>query len=400
MKAAVVAVILLLLVVQSAAAFNTVATIGKPSELASFEPFSRCNDAGDADDLMWDGSRIVSRSGIHYAIVEVTKIVYGGGIPSEIGLKAPLSIDGVTFSSPSQESFTATILLGVLFINIIFADGTQRNLSAIVFLPPIKDGTPQECALLVMHEDQQAGFAVVFTPSSEPLDNPALRYETLGKLFQCRIYLIVRANAAATTTKVIPPPTNPQTTNATLEYDLRNQLTENGTTCTYEWGPMFTFYRTPDEFSFNFSSTSPIDVYVFSSYYYNGTLSCSHGPYAPNIPDNTPASTGKNGQFASMCMGCEPRMSHYVLFINHDPTLTPHVTLQAAVTLQATTTTTTASPPSSAIPFIGLPEILIAILLGFFIVARRSARRRNGADRKSATSFWPFKLVWLDCISN
>ena len=398
---AAVAVVLCLLVVQSAAASNTAATMGKLSEQALFEPFGRCNDSGDAGDLVWDGSKIVSRSGIHYVTVEVTKLVYGGGIPSEIGLKAPVSVDAVTFSSPSPESFAnITITLGVLYINVTFVDGAHRNLSEIIFLPPIKDGTPQGCALLVTHNDQQAGFVVVFTPSSEPLDNPALRYETDGKVFQCRIYLTVRADAASATARVILPPMNPQTTNATLEYDLRNQLTENGTTCTYEWGPMFTFYRTPDEFSFNFSSTSPIDVYVFSSYYYNGTLSCSHGPYAPNIPDNTPASTGKNGQFASMCMGCEPRMSHYVLFINHDPTLTPHVTLQAAVTLQATTTTTTASPPSSAIPFIGLPEILIAILLGFFIVARRSARRRNGADRKSATSFWPFKLVWLDCISN
>ena len=100
-----VAVVLCLLVVQSAATFNTQATMAKPSEQASFEPFSRCNDSGDAGDLMWDGSRIVSRSGIHYATVEVTKLVYGGGIPSEIGLKAPVSVDGVTFSSPSPESF-------------------------------------------------------------------------------------------------------------------------------------------------------------------------------------------------------------------------------------------------------------------------------------------------------
>ena len=326
---------------------------------------------------MWDGSRIVSRSGIHYATVEVTKLVYGGGVPSEIGLRAPIIIGGVTFSSPSPERFTATILLGVLFINVIFADGTQRNLSAIIFLPPIKDGTPQGCALLVTHEDQQAGFAVVFTPSSEPLDNPALRYETLGKLFQCRIYLIVRANAAATTTTVIPPPTNPQTTNATLEYNLTNLLTENGTTCTYEWGPMFAFYRTPDEFSFNFSSTSPIDVYVFSSYYYNGTLSCSLGPYAPYMPDNKPALTGERGEFGSTCMGCTPGTSHYVLFINDGPTVTPHVTLEVAVKLYATTTTTTVSPPPSAISFIGVPEILLAILLGLFVVARK--KRKEGS---------------------
>jgi hypothetical protein len=160
---------------------------------ASFEPFARCNDLGDAGDLMWDGSRIVSRSGIHYATVEITKLVYGGGVPSEIGLKTPISIDGVTFSSPSPESFnTVTLLLGVFYVTVTFADGTQRTLSAIIILPPIKNGTPQGCALLVTHEDQQAGFVVVFTPSAEPLDNPALRYETLGKVFQCRIYVIVR----------------------------------------------------------------------------------------------------------------------------------------------------------------------------------------------------------------
>ena len=378
LKAAAVAVVLLLLVVQSAPTF-TVGYVGTRSERGSLEPFTRCNYAGDAGDLMWDGSKIVSRSGIHYAIVEITKLVYGGGIPSAIGLVTPLSLDGVTFSSPSSESFSnVTLLLGVLHITVTFADGTQRLLSAIVFLPPIKDGTPQGCALLVTHQDQQAGFAVVFTPSTEPLDNPALGYTYLAKVFQGRIYLIARANMASTT--VVPPPTNPQTTNATLEYDLTNNLTENGTTCTYGWGPMFSIYRTGDSFEFNFSSTSSIDVYVFPSDWYNGTVSCSLDPIlrAPYTPDKLP--TGREGQYGPlMCLGCEREggeaSSSYVLFINHNPTLTPHVTLQAAVTLQATTTTTTASPPPSAIPFIGVPEILLAIILGLFVVARRKREK-------------------------
>jgi len=375
LREAAVAVILCLLVVQSAPTF-TVGYVGTRSEQGSLEPFTRCNYADDAGDLMWDGSKIVSRSGIHYAIVEITKLVYGGGIPGAIGLVTPLSLDGVTFSSPSPESFSnVTLLLGVLYITVTFADGTQRLLSAIVFLPPIKDGIPQGCALLVTHQDQQAGFVVVFTPSTEPLDNPALGYTYLGKVFQGRIYLIARANMDSTT--VVPPPTNPQTTNATLEYDLTNRLTENGAACTYEWGPMFVFYRTPDEFKFNFSSTSPIDVYVFSSYYYNGTLSCSLGPYAPYMPDNKPALTGERGEFGSTCMGCTPGTSDYVLFINHDLSVTPHVTLQVAVKLYATTTTTTVSPPPSAISFIGVPEILIAILLGLFLAAIK--RERKGA---------------------
>lgn len=366
--------ILCLLAAQSALTLNTLANAGRPFEQGSLEPFARCNDAGDAGDLVWDGSRIVSRSGIHYDIVEITRLVYGGGIPGAIGLKTPISIDGVTFSSPSPESFgNVTLLLGVLYITVTFADGTQRRLSAITFLPPIEDSTPQGCALLVTHQDQQAGFVVVFAPTAEPLDNPALGYLYLDKLFQCRIYVVAQANLPPNA--VIPPPTSPQTTNATLQYDLVNRLTANGTTCTYEWGPMLSMRRTGDSFEFNYSSTNPIDVYVFDSSWYNGTISCNLGPIlkAPYAPDKLP--TGDHGQLGAVCMGCEPGMSDYVLLTNHDPTVTPHVTLRVTVTLQATTTTTTVSPPPSAISFMGVPEILIAILLGLFVVASKKKRK-------------------------
>jgi len=180
-------------------------------------------------------------------------------------------------------------------------------------------------------------------------------------------------DSVSTTTTVTPPPTSPQTTNATLGYDLTNGLTENGTTCTYEWGPTLRIDRTGDEFEFNFSSTSPIDIYVFRSDSYNGTLSCTLGPtlHAPYTPDKV---TGMHGQFESgMCLGCTPTSFH-VLFINHDPTIIPHVTLQVVITYHGTTTTTTVSPPPSAIPFIGVPEILLAILLGFFLIVK--LRRR------------------------
>lgn len=192
------------------------------------------------------------------------------------------------------------------------------------------------------------------------------------------ICLTVRANAAATTITVTPPPTSPQTTNATLEYDLTNQLTENDTTCTYEWGPMFAFYRTPDEYKFNFSSTNPIDVYVFDSDYYRSAVSCTYGPilHAPYEPFKL---TGTQDTFAAACLGCEMEGGKgsfsYVLFLNHDPSVTPHVTLEVAAKLYPTLTTTTVSPSPSAVPFMGVTEILIAILLGFFIVARRRRGR-------------------------
>jgi hypothetical protein len=187
---------------------------------------------------------------------------------------------------------------------------------------------------------------------------------------------VLAYESASTAASVIPPPTNPQTTNATLEYDLTNRLTVNGTTCTYEWGPMFVLYRTPDEFRFNFSSTSPIDVYVFDSEWYNGTISCTNGPilHAPYEPFKL---NGTHGPFGTMCLGCEMEGGKgsfsYVLFLNHDPSATPHVTLEVTVKLHAATTTV--SPPPSAVPFIGVPEILIAILLGFFLLAKLRRRR-------------------------
>jgi hypothetical protein len=142
---------------------------------------------------------------------------------------------------------------------------------------------------------------------------------------------------------------------------------------------MFVLYRTPDEFSFNFSSTNPIDVYVFDSDYYRGAVSCTLGPmlHPPYEPFKL---TGTQDTFATACLGCAMEGGKgsfsYVLFINHDSTLIPHVALEVAVKLHAATTTTTVSPLPSAVPFIGVPEIMIAILLGFFIVAIRRRRKR------------------------
>ena len=170
-------------------------SIGKPSEQTSFEALDRCPSyagmSGVQGDLMWDGNKVVSRSGIHYATADVTGLLYGVA-PGPNGLKTPVSLGSVTFSSPTREAFTATYFAGFLFMTLTFADGSQRNLTAVIFPPPFKDDTPYGCASLVVHQDQQAGILVLFIPSAEPLEYPALGIATGGRVFQARIYMIVR----------------------------------------------------------------------------------------------------------------------------------------------------------------------------------------------------------------
>ena len=175
-------------------------------------------------------------------------------------------------------------------------------------------------------------------------------------------------NSFSPATTLVPPPTNPQTSNATLGYDLANRLRENGNTCTYEWGPMLVSHGTGEPADFNYSSTSPIDTYVFSSDYYHGAISCTVGPVV-HADENVAVYTGEHWEFIVAAPG-----SFYVLFINHDPMVTPHVTLEIAVRLHPTATTTTVSPLSSIIPFVGVSVILLAIFLGFFVLVK--LRRR------------------------
>jgi hypothetical protein len=176
-------------------------------------------------------------------------------------------------------------------------------------------------------------------------------------------------SAAAT---VVPPPTNPQVTNATLRYDLANRLREDSSVCTYEWGPTLVIYQKGDQAIINYSATSPIDAYVFSSDYYHGAISCAVGPVV-HANENVAAHTGTHYMFVDGAPGF-----FYVLFINHDPTVTPHVTLEATVNLHPTTTTTTANLPSFVIP---ISVILLVALVGLLIATRR--KRGMNADQGS-----------------
>ena len=170
-------------------------SVEKPSDQSSFKPLDLCTGAagsvGVQGDLMWDGSRLQSQSGVHYVTVEMTRLLYGGA-PGPIGLKTPISLGGMAFGSPSGEAFTATYTAGFLFITLTFADGWQRNLTAVILPPPFRDSIPCGCVSLVIHQDQEAGILVLWTPSAEPLDNPALGIGIGDKVYQARIYAIVR----------------------------------------------------------------------------------------------------------------------------------------------------------------------------------------------------------------
>jgi len=170
-------------------------------------------------------------------------------------------------------------------------------------------------------------------------------------------------SAAAT---VVPPPTNPQTSNATLGYDLANGLREDSSACTYEWGPMLVVYQKGDLAIFNYSATSPIDTYVFSSDYYHGAISCTLGPVV-HADENVAVYTGEHYEFIVAAPG-----SFYVLFINHDPMVAPHVSLEIAVSLHPTATTTTVSLPLFVI---AVSVILLAVLVGLFVAARKKGRK-------------------------
>jgi len=172
----------------------------------------------------------------------------------------------------------------------------------------------------------------------------------------------VTVNSVSAATTLVPPPTNPQTSNATLGYDLANGLREDSSACTYEWGPMLVVYQKGDTSILNYSATSPIDAYVFSSDYYHGAISCAVGPVV-RANENVAAYTGTHYMFIDGVPGF-----FYVLFINRDPMVTPHVTMEVTVSLHPTTTTTTVSLPLFAI---ALSVILLAVLVGLFVAARK-----------------------------
>jgi hypothetical protein len=175
-------------------------------------------------------------------------------------------------------------------------------------------------------------------------------------------------SAAAT---VVPPPKNPQTSNATLGYDLANGLREDSSACTYEWGPMLVVYQQGDTSILNYSATRPIDTYVFSSNSYHGAISCAIGPVV-HADEKVAVYTGEHYLFIVAAPG-----SFYVLFVNRDPMVTPHVTSEIAVSLHPATTTTTANLSSFVIP-VSVSVILLVVLLGIFVTVRK---RRMGPER-------------------
>jgi hypothetical protein len=144
---------------------------------------------------------------------------------------------------------------------------------------------------------------------------------------------------------------------------------------------MLVIYQKGDTAILNYSATSPIDTYVFSSDYYHGAISCAIGPMI-HADEKVAVYTGKHYLFIVAAPG-----SFYVLFVNHDPIVTPHVTSEVAVRLHATTTTTTVNPPSSVIPFLGVAVIfLVAILIIFVVARKKKGMEADQGSQKTSSS--------------
>lgn len=163
-------------------------SIGTRQGQSLVKPLNVCT-TGVQSDILWEGDTAIGRSGTHYVTMDVTGLLYGIA-PGAILLKTPVSFAGLTFSSPKPEAFAAIYSAGFFFVTVTFVDGSEHNLSEIMFPPQFS--IPGGCAELVTHNGQQAGFVVDFSASAEPLPYPDLGVQMGDSLYQATVNLIVR----------------------------------------------------------------------------------------------------------------------------------------------------------------------------------------------------------------
>jgi hypothetical protein len=156
---------------------------------ASFKTLDLCGTDVQSE-MLWGDDKAVGRSGTHYVAMDVTGLLYGVA-PGAILLKTPVSFAGVAFTSPEPEAFTTIYSAGFFFVTVTFADGSQHNLSEIMFPPPFN--VPGACAELVTHNGVQAGFVLEYSPNVEPLPYPDLGVRMGDNSYQASVHLIVQA---------------------------------------------------------------------------------------------------------------------------------------------------------------------------------------------------------------
>jgi len=156
----------------------------------SLESLGVCNGAeGSRSNIRLLGGQAIGLNGIHYVTLDVTGRL-DGSAPGPILLKTPISFNGVIFSSPNRSAFPFVYTAGFLFLTLKFVDGSQNNLSEIMFPPMFS--VPGGCAEVVIHNGQEAGFVVYADTTSSPA-YPDLAFQLGDSLYQVRVYAIVRS---------------------------------------------------------------------------------------------------------------------------------------------------------------------------------------------------------------
>lgn len=171
--------------------FSTIISPPIVREETPFKSFDRCTRYGQDDSIAAPGEyvieedRVMSRSGRSYVAADITGLLEWAA-PGPVLLKAPFSLDGVTYSSPAAEAFTATYTAGFLFFTLTFADGARGDLS-VVLAPPLYNG--DGCVALVSSRGQEAGVLVLLSPTTE--QGPWV-FQMGDRLLRERVYVIVQ----------------------------------------------------------------------------------------------------------------------------------------------------------------------------------------------------------------
>jgi hypothetical protein len=309
-----VAVVLCLLVVQSAVASNTVATIGKLSEQASFEPFSRCNDSGDAGDLTTTAAQssctVIAES---YLTVHV-------------------------FDEPGQPIQNALVVINGTYIcldsRLNQSVRTDSNGDATFALAP----HPATYNVTVILPESYKNRTIIVTSVGAP--NPTFHATVRVGLHQLRASIIPLAETCRFVNETAMP-------TLLFHFECTLGVDYNANDGSH---PEVSILWTDSGWGGSFNSTTSRWIQYASPQ----GIECLN----VTVTISAPGYESGSDTFGMIDLVIPNPSGGYV---HNCPS--------------GRSTTTTTSPPPSAVPFIGVPETLIAIILGFFLLAKLRRRR-------------------------